>query len=58
MPPEGLRDRKRGRVGVGGKIKWRLSEANAWAVSRGQDKLVGKFKMVAGDVISMGRGRL
>ena len=35
--------------GVGGKIKWRLSEVN---VSRGQDKLVGKFKMAAGDVIS------
>ena len=35
----------------GGKIRWRLSEVNARAVSRGQDELVGKFKMVVGDVI-------
>ena len=37
--------------GVGGKIKWRLSEVNARAGSRGHDKLVGKFKMAVGDVI-------
>ena len=46
----GLRDRK---WGDGGKIKWRLSEFNARAVSRGQDELVGKFKRAAGDVISI-----
>ena len=48
-----LQDRKRGRVGGGGKIKWRLSKVNARAVSRGQEELVGKFKMVAGDAISI-----
>ena len=41
-----------GRVGVEGKIKL-LSEVNARAVSRGQDELVGKFKMAVGDVISI-----
>ena len=41
----------------GGIIKWRLSEVNTRTVSRGQDKLVGKFKMAAGDVISM-RGQV
>jgi hypothetical protein len=51
----GLRDRERGRVG--GKIKWRLSEVNARAVSSGQDKLVGKFKMAVGNVISIRGGR-
>ena len=35
----------------------RLSEVNARAVSRGQDELVGKFKMTAGDVISI-RGQV
>ena len=29
----------------GGKIKWKLSEVNARAVSWGQDELVGRFKM-------------
>jgi hypothetical protein len=53
----GLRDRKQGKVGIGGKIKWRLSEVNTRTVSRGQDKLIGKFKMVAGDVISI-RGQV
>ena len=43
--------------GVGGKVKWRLSEVHAWAVSGGQDELVCKFKMVAGDVISI-RGQI
>ena len=47
----GLQDRNRGRVGVGGKIKRRLSEVNARAISRGLNELVGKFKMAAGDVI-------
>jgi hypothetical protein len=36
-----------------GKIKWKLSEVNTRAVSRGQNKLIGKFKMAAGDVISI-----
>ena len=50
----GLRDRKWGRVGG-----WRENEmeVNVKAVSRGQDKLVGKFKMPAGDVISI-RGQV
>ena len=39
--------------GNGGKIKWKLSEVNTSAVSRGQNKLIGKFKMVSGDVISI-----
>ena len=33
--------------GNGGKIKWKLSEINAGAVSSRQDKLIGKFKMAA-----------
>ena len=37
----------------GGKFK--LSEVNARTVSRGQNKLVGKFKMAAGDKISIRR---
>jgi hypothetical protein len=43
--------------GLGKKIKWRLSEVNTRAMSRGQDELIGKFKMVAGDVISI-RGQV
>ena len=39
--------------GVGGKIKWRLSEVNTRAVSRGQDELLDNFKMAAGDMISI-----
>ena len=34
----------------GGKFKTRLSEINVRAVSRGQNKLVCKFKMAAGDM--------
>ena len=41
--------------GLEGKMKWTLSEVNAWAVSRGQDELIGKFKMAAGNVISIRR---
>jgi len=41
----------------GGKFKRRLSEVNARAVSRGQNELVCKFKMAAGDMVSI-RGRL
>ena len=54
----GLWERKVGvRGGDGGKIKWKLSEVNTRAVSREQNELIGKFKMAAGDVISI-RGRL
>ena len=41
----------------GGKFKTRLSEINVRAVSRGQNKLVCKFKMVAGDMVSI-RGQV
>ena len=40
--------------GDGGKIEWKLSEVNAWALFRGQNELIGMFKMAAGDVISSG----
>ena len=41
----------------GVKFKRRLSEINARVVSRGQNELVGKFKMVAGDMVSI-RGQV
>ena len=41
----------------GGKFKRRLSEVNASAVSRGQNELVCKFKMAAGDMVSI-RGQV
>jgi hypothetical protein len=41
----------------GGKFKRKLSEVNTRAVSREQDELIGKFKMAAGDVISI-RGQI
>ena len=31
-----------------------ITEVNARAVSRGQNELIGEFKMAAGDVISIG----
>ena len=34
----------------GGKFKRKLSEVNSRVVSRGQNELVGKFKMAAGDM--------
>ena len=34
-----------------------ISEVNSWAVSRRQGEVVGKFKMAAGDVISI-RGQV
>jgi hypothetical protein len=40
-----------------GKIKWKLPEVNTRAVSGGQNELIGKFKMAAGDVISI-RGQV
>ena len=39
--------------GSEGKIKWKLSEVNTRAVSRGQNELIGEFKMAAGNVISI-----
>ena len=39
--------------GDGWKIEWKLSEINTRAVSRGQNELIGKFKVAAGDVISI-----
>ena len=36
----------------GGKFKRKLSYVNSRAVSRGQNELVGKFKMVAVDMVS------
>ena len=41
----------------GGKFKRKLSEVNTRAVSRGQNKLVGKFKMATGDMVSI-RGQV
>ena len=41
----------------GGKFKRRLSEVNARAVSRGQNELVGKFKMATDDMVSI-RGQV
>ena len=38
----------------GEEIEWKLSEFNDRAVSTGQSELIGKFKMVADDVISIG----
>ena len=40
-----------------GKIQRKLSEVNTRAVCRGQNKLIGKFKMAAGDMISI-RGQV
>ena len=52
VPPELMRDRKRGGVeGMEGKLI--SSEVNTRAVSRGQNKLICKFKMVPGGVISI-----
>ena len=37
----------------GVKFKRKLSEVNTMAVYRGQNKLVGKFKMATGDMVSI-----
>ena len=37
--------------------KFKLSKVNVRAVSRGQNKLEGKFKMAAGDMVSI-RGQV
>ena len=55
MPPEWVQDRKRGGDGV--RIEWKIPEVNTRAVSRGQNEMIGKLKIVACDVISF-RGRL
>ena len=34
-------------------MKWRLSEVNTRAMSRGQDELIGQFKMAVDDVINI-----
>jgi len=39
--------------GDGVKIEWKSSEVNTRAVSREQNKLIGEFKMVGSDVISI-----
>ena len=43
--------------GDGVKIKWKLCEVNTRAVSRGQNELIGKFKVAAGDMVSI-RGQV
>ena len=39
--------------GYEGKIGWKLSKLNTRAVSRGQNELIDKFKLVVGDLISI-----
>ena len=41
----------------GGKFKRKLSEVNTTAVSRGQNELVGNFKIAVGDMVSI-RGQV
>ena len=41
----------------GGKFKRNLSEVNARAVSRRENKFVGEFKMATGDMVSI-RGQV
>ena len=51
---EAGRERSRG---DGGKTEWKSSEVNTRAMCRGENKLIGKFKMVTCYVINI-RGRL
>ena len=37
----------------GEKIEWKLPDVNTRTVSRGQNKLIGQFKMAASDAISI-----
>ena len=46
------RDRNR-KKGEGGNVEWKLSEVNTKAVSRGENELIGVFKMAAVNVISI-----
>ena len=48
VPPECMWDRK-----GGGKIEWKSPGVNTRILSRGQNKLIGEFKMAEGDVISI-----
>ena len=36
-----------------GREEWKTSEVNTRAVSKGQNEMIGEFKMAAGDVISI-----
>ena len=47
VTPERVRDRN------GWKIEWKSSEFNTRAVSRGHNKLIGKFKVAVGDAIGI-----
>jgi hypothetical protein len=38
----------------GGKTEWKLFEVNTMVVPRGQNELIGEFKMAVGHVISIG----
>ena len=53
VPPGGCETERRGKEGDRGKIKWKLSEFDTRTTFREQDELIGKFKMAAGDVISI-----
>ena len=44
---------EKGRGRSGGKMEWKSSEVNTRAVSRGQNELIGEFKMAAAYVISI-----
>jgi hypothetical protein len=55
VSPGGVRQEEGKGRGVGERIGWKLSDVNNRAVSRGQDELIGKFKMAVGDVLG---GRL
>ena len=49
----GCETRRGSSGGDGGETEWKSSEGNTRAVSRGQNKLLDKFKMAEGDVISI-----
>ena len=51
MPPGVLQDNKGGEDG--GRIRWKLSEVDSRPISRRQNKLIGNFKVAAGDVINI-----
>ena len=53
VPPEQVQDRKS--EGDGGKREGKSSGVITRAVSKGQNELISKFKMVARDVISIRR---
>ena len=52
MPPGIAREEGGGKEGMEEKLKM-LSEVNTRTASRGQNELICKFKIVAGDVISI-----